>query len=107
MPPTKKSPSNSKKSTGAAAPKPVEATRHRDKRANIPTQELRDFVREEEAAPGVVLYLRDTSLDPQLVWEGKDEQDRNPLKVPLVPVYIPEKIHPQALIENLRGSATC
>ncbi|HUF50980.1 MAG TPA: site-specific DNA-methyltransferase [Longimicrobiales bacterium] len=72
---------------------------------NIPTHELRDFVREEEAAPTTLLYPRDPSLDPQLVWKGKDEQDRQDLAVPVVPIYIQEKIHPQALIENLRETA--
>ena len=52
-----------------------------------------------------MLYPRDPSLDPQLVWKGKDEQDAKDLAVPVVPVYIQEKIHPQALIENLRDTA--
>jgi len=52
-----------------------------------------------------MLYPRDPSLDPQLVWKGKDEQDREDLAVPVVPIYIQEKIHPQALIENLRETA--
>jgi adenine-specific DNA-methyltransferase len=83
----------------------VEATKHQDKRVNIPTEELREFVRAEEEAPKTLLYPRDPSLDPQLVWKGKDEQDRKPLEVPVVPIYIQEKIHPQALIENLRDTA--
>src|SRR6202521_1037105 len=84
---------------------PVEAIRHKDKRVNIPTHELRDFIREDEAAPKTLLYARDPSLDPQLVWKGKDEQDRQDLAVPVVPIYIQEKIHPQALVENLRDTA--
>ena len=48
-----------------------------------------------------MLYPRDPSLDPQLVWKGKDEQDREDLAVPVVPVYIQEKIHPQAIIDAL------
>jgi adenine-specific DNA-methyltransferase len=84
---------------------PIEATRHNDKRANIPTQELRDFVADDENRPGTMLYPRDPSLDPQLVWKGKDEQDRQDLAVPVVPVYIQEKIHPQAIIENVRAQA--
>ena len=47
------------------------------------------------------LYPRDPSLDPQLVWRGKDEQDRQDLAVPVVPIYIQEKIHPQAIIDDL------
>ena len=81
--------------------KKVESIRHKDKRANIPTEELRDFVADEELAPKTMLYPRDPSLDPQLVWKGKDEQDREELAVPVVPVYIQEKIHPQAIIDAL------
>ncbi len=39
---------------------PVESIRHADKRANIPTEELRDFVAEEERSPKYVVYPRDT-----------------------------------------------
>jgi hypothetical protein len=52
-----------------------------------------------------VLYPRDPSLDPQLVWKGKDQLDQEPLEVPAVPIYIQEKIHPQALIDDLRARA--
>jgi len=84
-----------------AEPKKVESLKHKDKRANIPTEELRDFVADEELAPKTILYPRDPSLDPQLVWKGKDEQDRVDLAVPVVPIYIQEKIHPQAIIDAL------
>jgi adenine-specific DNA-methyltransferase len=84
---------------------PVGALKHKDKRANIPTEELRDFVADDERAPRTVLYPRDRSLDPQLVWKGKDEQDARPLEVPAVPVYIQEKIHPQVIVENVRAEA--
>jgi len=83
------------------AAKKVESIRHKDKRTNIPTEELRDFVVEDELAPKTMLYPRDPSLDPQLVWKGKDEQDREDLAVPVVPIYIQEKIHPQAIIDAL------
>jgi adenine-specific DNA-methyltransferase len=79
----------------------VSSIRHQDKRKNIPTEELRDFVAEDEAKPKTMLYPRDPSLDPQLVWKGKDEQDRADLAVPVVPVYIQEKIHPQAIIDAM------
>ena len=52
-----------------------------------------------------MLYPRDPSLDPQLVWKGKDEQDAQELAVPAVPIYIQEKIQPQAIIENVRAEA--
>src|SRR5258708_40197593 len=72
-------------------------------RSNIPTTELGSFLRDQEKEPMAILYPRDPSLDPQLVWKGKDEQDRHPLEVPAVPIYIQEKIHPKALIEALRA----
>jgi hypothetical protein len=75
-----------------SGPAKVEGIKHKDKRKKIPTEELRDFVAEEENAPKAMLYPRDPSLDPQLVWKGKDEQDREDLAVPVVPIYIEEKI---------------
>ncbi len=57
----------------------VDSLRHKDKRRNIPTAELKDFVQEDEVKPKNILYPRDPSLDPQLVWKGKDEQDQRPL----------------------------
>ncbi|MDQ3642191.1 MAG: site-specific DNA-methyltransferase, partial [Actinomycetota bacterium] len=93
------------RSRAPARPVDVDALRHDDKRANIPTDELRDFVADEEATPSETLYPRDPSLDPQLVWKGKDEQDRSDLAVATVPVYIQEKVHPRALVENLRRNA--
>ncbi|MDO8616108.1 MAG: site-specific DNA-methyltransferase [Dehalococcoidia bacterium] len=86
-------------------PTPVEATKHHDTRLNIPTAELRDFAESYEASPGKLLYPRDPSLDPQLVWKGKDEQDRQPLEVPVVPIYIQESVQPRAIIENVRAQA--
>jgi len=83
----------------------VAVVKHKDKRKNIPTEELRDFVAEDEKKPKTMLYPRDPSLDPQLVWKGKDEQDAADLEVPVVPVYIQEKIHPQAIVEDVRRMA--
>ena len=88
------------------SPTEITSIRHKkDTRVNIPTEELRDFVAEDEKAPKAMLYPRDPSLDPQLVWKGKDEQDQAALEVPVVPIYIQEKVHPQALVENLRNTA--
>ena len=82
---------------------PVTATSHAgDQRVNIPTAELADFAVKEEQAPYNLRYPRDPSLDPQLVWKGKDEQDSQDLEVPTVPVYIQEHISPQAIVEDLR-----
>jgi adenine-specific DNA-methyltransferase len=80
----------------------IEVVRHKDKRKNIPTEELRDFVADEENNPQKILYPRNPDLDPQLVWKGKDAQDSEPLEVPAVPIYIQEKIHPQAIIEDFK-----
>lgn len=89
-----------KKAGGAV---PVEATVHREaSRTNIPTSELEGFLQPEDRAAKKVLYPRDPTLDPQLVWKGKDEQDAELLEVPAVPIYIQEKIAPKALIEDLR-----
>src|SRR5947209_7804836 len=68
--------------------KSTEAVKHKDTRTNIPTREQGAMVADDEAAPQEVLYPRDPSLDPQLVWKGKAEQDRQPLDVPSVPIYI-------------------
>ncbi len=90
----------------ASNPIKVKTLQHKDKRANIPTEELRDFVVEDENDPPTMLYPRDTSLDPQLVWQGKDEQDKEDLAVPIAPIYIQEKIHPQAIIDSLPRKKT-
>lgn len=102
MPPRK----NNKKNPDAGQPIAVDSHKHTNAtRTNIPTEELRDFVAEDEAAPKTMRYPRNPDLDPQLVWKGKDEQDSEDLAVPVVPVYIQEKIHPQAIIEDVRASA--
>ncbi|MBM7806199.1 adenine-specific DNA-methyltransferase [Geodermatophilus bullaregiensis] len=91
---------------------PIETVEHADKRANIPTADLADFVTDEHREPQKVtyerplLYPRDLSADPQLVWRGKDVQDAEPFEVPAVPIYIQEKIEPRAIIENLRKTET-
>ena len=89
----------------AAASVPVDALKHpTDKRPNIPTRETAAFAAEDEAQPFVV--QRDRSLDPQRVWKGKDEQDAKPLEVPAVPIHVQEKIHPQAIIEQVRRAGS-
>ena len=88
-----------------STPVQVTAHTHADKRPNIPTEELRDFIAEDEKKPKTLLYPRDPSLDPQLVWRGKDEQDASDLAVPAVPVYIQEHIKPQAIVELVRAEA--
>ena len=80
--------------------KPIDHYEHPDKRTNNPTQELSGFAEDEENAP--TRYPRDTALDPQLVWKGKDQQNETDLEVQAVPIYTQEHIQPQAIIENLR-----
>src|ERR1700733_1944599 len=40
--------------------------------------------------------------DAQLVWRGKDRQDWSDLVVNVPPLYIQEKIHPKAIIDDLK-----
>ncbi|MXV82583.1 site-specific DNA-methyltransferase [Candidatus Poribacteria bacterium] len=81
--------------------KPIEHYEHPDTLPNNPTQELSGFAEDEEYAP--TRYPRDTALDPQLVWKGKDQQNDSDLEVQTVPIYTQEHIQPQAIIENLRA----
>jgi adenine-specific DNA-methyltransferase len=91
-----------KKSASTNTGKSIEALTHKhDKRKNIPTAEYQAVMKPEEQAPRLLRYPRNTDLDPQLVWRGKDEQDWSDLVVPAPPLYIQEKIHPKALIDDL------
>lgn len=81
----------------------VTAYDHDDKRSNIPTADAAaTFYDESKEALPPLRYVRNVDLDPQLVWKGKDAQDRDDLSVDAPPIYIQEKVAPQALIENLR-----
>ncbi len=83
-------------------PKSVETIKHdEDKRKNIPTAEYQSILKNEEQNPIEVRYKRNTDLDPQLVWRGKDEQDWSDLVVHAPPLYIQEKVHPKVLIDDL------
>jgi adenine-specific DNA-methyltransferase len=84
---------------------PVEAITHGDKRVNIPTADAQEWLDPGSRAPIPLLYPRDPTLDPQLVWKGKDEQDAEDLVVEAPPLYIQEKLDPRVLIENLRRTA--
>ena len=92
----------------------VETLKHGEaKRKNIPTAEYQSVMQKEEQDPKRVAYPRASSgldaekqarnrdLDPQLVWRGKDEQDWSDLVVHAPPLYIQEKVHPKALIDDL------
>ncbi|QBP73864.1 site-specific DNA-methyltransferase [Herbaspirillum huttiense] len=81
--------------------KNVSAIKHDAKRKNIPTAEYQSVLDEVQKNPKQVRYPRNTDLDPQLVWRGKDEQDWSDLVVHAPPLYIQEKVHPKALIDDL------
>jgi len=82
--------------------KSVETLKHDEaKRKNIPTAEHQSVIQKEQEVPRTVKYPRNTDLDPQLVWRGKDEQDWSDLVVHAPPLYIQEKVHPKVLIDDL------
>jgi adenine-specific DNA-methyltransferase len=91
-----------KKSQLKSSTKSIEALTHNEaKRKNIPTAEYQSVLQKEEEKPKTIKYPRNTDLDPQLVWRGKDEQDWSDLVVHAPPLYIQEKVHPKALIDDL------
>jgi adenine-specific DNA-methyltransferase len=110
--------SNKGSSTAAAVGKgkTVTAIQHDDaKRKNIPTAEYQSVLERQKLAPVRVGYPREESgkaleaekqarnrdIDPQLVWRGKDQQDWSDLVVHAPPLYIQEKVHAKALIDDL------
>ena len=71
-------------------------------RRNIPTAEHEPVMAEYDRSPVEVAYeRRKRDLDPQLVWRGKDEQNWSDLMVQAPPLFIQEKVHPKALINDL------
>ena len=89
--------------------KSVETLTHDEaRRLNIPTAELSTVARPRDIAPVTVAFARrDADLDPQLIWRGKYGPDgitgeNGELLVKAAPLYIQEKVHPKALIDDLR-----
>jgi adenine-specific DNA-methyltransferase len=81
--------------------KAVEAFKHDDAtRKNIPTAEYQSMHKDATQAKEL-RYPRNADLDPQLVWRGKDQQNWSDLVVPTPPLFIQEKVHPKALIDDL------
>jgi adenine-specific DNA-methyltransferase len=82
-------------------------------RKNIPTAEYQSLMQKDDQAPVKVSYprgntaledekqARNSDLDPQLVWRGKDQKDWSDLVVHAPPLYIQEKVHPKVLIDDL------
>ncbi|MBO9664946.1 site-specific DNA-methyltransferase [Dokdonella sp.] len=96
-------------------PKTIAALTHADaKRKNLPTAEMQSVMQKGEREAVKVAYARgahgledekqqrNRDLDPQLVWRGKDQQDWSDLVVNAPPLYIQEKVHPKALIDDLK-----
>ena len=82
--------------------KTIETITHDEtKRKNIPSAEHQPVLRPGDAMPRPVKYPRNTDLDPQLVWRGKDEQAWSDLVTYAPPLYIQEKMHPKVLIDDL------
>ena len=107
---TKKAKANKAKANKVIATKPampadVESYKHKEaKRKNIPTAENQKLVAEDDKAINKLRWPRNPDLDPQLVWRGKDFEP-DPLEADVPPIYIQEKIKPQAIIEDLRRQA--
>ena len=83
---------------------PVSSYKHTGKRVRIPTQEESIRLSPSEKRPQKKQYAYDPSLDPQLVWAGKQEQGAE-FGVSTVPIYVQEKIAPESLIARLKAGA--
>ena len=83
--------------------KSVETLTHDEaSRKNIPTAEYQSVMAKDDQNPVRIAYeRRNRDLDPQLVWRGKDVQDWSDLVVQAPPLFIQEKVHPKALIDDL------
>jgi adenine-specific DNA-methyltransferase len=83
--------------------KTVETLTHEEaKRKNIPTAEYESVMQKAAKTLRQAAYKRrNKDLDPQLVWRGKDTQDWSDLVVQAAPLYIQEKVHPKALVDDL------
>ena len=86
----------------AQVTKRVEALTHDEaSRTNIPTAEYQAVMEEVDQAPVELHYPRNTDLDPQLVWRGKDEKDWSDLVAHAPPLFIQEKVNPKVIIDDL------
>lgn len=94
-----------KSSSSAGNGLKVETLMHKEaSRKNLPTAEYQSVMeKREQSAVRVAYERRNRDLDPQLIWRGKDEQDWSDLVVHAPPLYIQEKVHPKALIDDLKG----
>jgi adenine-specific DNA-methyltransferase len=79
----------------------VTSYKHDETRKRIPTQEESAMLSAKERQPVKKSYQYDPSLDPQLVWSGKAERG-DEFGVSTVPIYVQEKIAPEAIIAKLK-----
>ena len=86
-------------------PKRVESFRHDEaKRPNLPSAEHQSVMSAVEQTPiRRAVKRRNRDLDPQLVWRGKNYDDEFEVQAP--PLFIQEKVHPKALIDDLKRVA--
>ena len=99
------------KKKATAKPKEIANISHpQATRKNIPSAEMQQVISDEVKNPVPVTYARNAppmspetedrnaDLDPQLIWRGKTTAA---LEVPAPPLFIQEKVHPKALIDDL------
>lgn len=91
-----------KKISQPTAAAPVTSYKHTGKRVRIPTQEESVRLSPREKRPDKKKYAYDPSLDPHLEWAGKAEAGTE-FDVSTVPIYVQEKISPEALIARLKA----
>ena len=87
-----------------ARPTTIDTLTHDEaSRKNAPTAELAPVIDPAFVPPIQAAFeRRNRDLDPQLVWRGKDVADWSDLVVNAPPLYIQEKIHARAIIEDLK-----
>jgi len=85
---------------------PVSSYKHNNnKRVRIPTQEESVILSARDKQPVKKKYDYDPSMDPQLVWSGKKEAGSE-FAVTTVPIYIQEKVAPEAIIARLKSGVS-
>lgn len=73
--------------------KKVETLTHGEaSRKNIPTAEYQAVMEQDD---------RNRDLNPHLVWSGKDGQHRSEQAAQPQPLFIQEKVHPNAQLDDL------
>lgn len=93
-----------KKLSAPTTAAPVKSYKHDTKRVRIPTQEESMQLSPRDKQPIRTRYSYDPSLDPQLNWAGKNEQGFE-FGVPTVPIYVQEKVAPEAIIARIKMGA--